>query len=128
MAVTHKHLPVPHPFPYSLLFRDRDITGRSRSMERFLIEVPHEAEPLACIVAVRTLLELGSHFLTNADFGCCDNEHKGWLTIEAESKEDAQRVVPPPFRAQARITRLNRFSLEELDALYEKHGGKTEAK
>jgi len=44
-------------------------------MEKFLIEVPHEAEALACARAVRILLTTGSHFLTNADFGCSDGVH-----------------------------------------------------
>jgi hypothetical protein len=93
-------------------------------MQRFLIEIPHEADPLACTIAVRTLMETGSHLLTNADFGCYDGDHRGWFIMEAESKEEARLVVPPPYRAKTKITGLNRFTMEELDALYEKHGGK----
>jgi hypothetical protein len=54
-------------------------------MARFLIEVPHEAEKVACTLAVRILLTTGSHFLTRADFGCLDGEHKAWITVEGES-------------------------------------------
>jgi hypothetical protein len=36
-------------------------------MARFLIEVPHESDTVACAHAVRVFLETGSHFLTNAD-------------------------------------------------------------
>ena len=35
-------------------------------MAKFLIEVPHEAEEVACARAVQTLLKTGSHFLTHA--------------------------------------------------------------
>jgi hypothetical protein len=38
-------------------------------MPRFLIEVPHEAEKIACARAVRVLLQAGSHYLTHADIG-----------------------------------------------------------
>jgi hypothetical protein len=41
-------------------------------MARFLIEVPHEAETLACARAAQELLQSGSHLLTHADFGCHD--------------------------------------------------------
>jgi hypothetical protein len=99
-----------------------------QTMQRFLIEIPHEAQPLACTTAARTLLRLGSHFLTKADFGCLDNEHKAWLILEAESKEEARLAVPPAYRAMAHITGLNKFTLEELDKLYEYHGGKPEAR
>lgn len=93
-------------------------------MQRFLIEIPHEADPLACTIAVRALMETGSHLLTNADYGCRDNVHKGWLTVEAESRDEARLIVPPAYRAKANIISLNRFSLEELDELFAKHGGR----
>ena len=55
-------------------------------MNRFFIEVPHEEEVLACANAVKILLETGSHFLSHADWGCSDGVHKGWVTVEAETK------------------------------------------
>jgi hypothetical protein len=50
-------------------------------MGKFFIEVPHEGEAVACAKAVRVLLTTGSHFLTNADWGCFDGEHKAWVTV-----------------------------------------------
>ena len=38
-------------------------------MTRFLIEVPHEAERVACARVVEVFLKTGSHFLTHADWG-----------------------------------------------------------
>ena len=35
-------------------------------MERYLIEIPHEAEVQACARAVRIFLASGSHVLTHA--------------------------------------------------------------
>lgn len=84
-------------------------------MAKFLIEVPHEAEKIACYRAAEVFLKSGSHFLTHADWGCIDGEHKAWIIIEADSRENAKSVLPPAFRSQARIIRLNRFSLEEID-------------
>ena len=51
-------------------------------MARFLIEVPHEAEKIACARAVQILLTTGSNFLTHADFVCLDGEHKAWIIVE----------------------------------------------
>ena len=45
-------------------------------MDRFFIEVPHEAEVLACANAVKISTETGSHFLSHADWGCLDGVHK----------------------------------------------------
>ncbi|NNG46319.1 MAG: hypothetical protein HKM86_04285, partial [Deltaproteobacteria bacterium] len=56
-------------------------------MAKFLIEVPHEPEERACALAIQILLKTGSHYLTNADFGCLDGEHKAWVMIDVDSKE-----------------------------------------
>jgi hypothetical protein len=90
-------------------------------MERFLIEVPHEAETVACARAVKILQTTGSHYLTNADYGCHDGVHKGWITVEAESKEQARTILPVEYRAKATIVRLNKFGMEEIDDLLRDH-------
>lgn len=92
-------------------------------MPRFLVEVPHEAEKIACARAVRLLLQIGSHCLTHADFGCHDGDHRGWIIVDVDSKVEARNTVPPAYRARARIVGLNKFSLEELDELLKDHGG-----
>ena len=56
-----------------------------------------------CIHAIEAVLHSGSHFLTKADWGCKDAEHKGWSIVEVESKEQALAIVPPAFRAQAKV-------------------------
>ncbi len=81
---------------------------------RFLIEVPHEASMSACIHAVEVFLTTGSHFLSNADWGCQDGEHKAWMVVEADDRDQARGIVPPAFRAQAKIVQLNGFTLDDL--------------
>jgi hypothetical protein len=41
-------------------------------MARFLIEVPHEEEVVACARVVEIFLKTGSHFVTHTDWGCMD--------------------------------------------------------
>jgi hypothetical protein len=92
-------------------------------MAKFLIEAPHQADKLACARAVRIFLETGSHFLINADWGCFDGEHKAWIILEAESKEDARSVLPHAFRSEAKIVRLNRFTREGIEEMERHHQG-----
>lgn len=92
-------------------------------MARFLIEVPHEPEQTACVRAVQVFLQTGSHFLSNADWGCLDGEHKAWIILEAENKEEAQFVLPPAFRPQAKIVKLNKFTMDDIDEMLERHQG-----
>ena len=90
-------------------------------MARFLIEVPHEAKEQECTLAVKILLDSGSQYLTHADFGCLDGEHKAWVIIEADSKEEARFVVPSVFRPRAKIVQLNKFSLSEIEEILDCH-------
>jgi hypothetical protein len=92
-------------------------------MARFLIEVPHDAERIACARIVEIFLKTGSHFLTNADWGCRDGEHKAWFVAEVDSKEEARSILPPFLRSRAKIVQLNYFTLEEIDAILHEHQG-----
>ena len=88
---------------------------------RFLIEVPHEEPALACARAVRVFLESGSHYLTHADWGCKDGVHKSWMIVEVDSKDEARGIVPPAFRAQARVVQLNSFTMKDIDDILRHH-------
>jgi hypothetical protein len=88
---------------------------------RFLIEVPHEDKAKECALAVKVLLSSGSHYLTHADFGCLDGEHKAWIIIDVDTKEQARYIIPPAYRARAKIVKLNKFSLEEINDFLDKH-------
>jgi len=88
---------------------------------RFLIEIPHEATEAACLKAIEVLLSSGSHLLTHADWGCKDGEHKAWLIVEVESKDEARAIVPPVFRAEAKVVQLNAFTSEEVQGMLRKH-------
>jgi len=86
-------------------------------MPQFLIEVPHPEETLACAKIVKVFLSTGSHFLSHASWGCMDGVHSAWLIVEVADKEEALMVVPPQFRSQAKIIGLNKFTLEQIEAV-----------
>ncbi len=90
-------------------------------MSRFILEVSHEAETTACARAVQVFLQSGSHFLTNADWGCKDGVHKGWIVIEADSRDAVRGVLPPAYRKNATIIGLNKFKLEDIEDLLRHH-------
>ena len=90
-------------------------------MDRYLIELPHDERDMSCWEVVRVLLETGSHFLTNADWGCLDGEHKAWITVDAESREAARCLLPVAFRSQAKIVKLKKFTLDELNEFLRHH-------
>ena len=106
-------------------YRDEKRCGCNREeidvTARFLIEVPHEEATLACARTVEVFLRSGSHFLSHADWGCKDGEHKAWMVVEVESKDEALRIVPPAFRPQTKIVQLNAFTMKDLEDILRHH-------
>jgi hypothetical protein len=90
-------------------------------MPKYLIEVPHPENILACARVVQVFLSTGSHFLTNAEWGCHDGRHSAWMIVDVETREEARAIVPPAFRAEARIIELNRFSMDEINTIIKEH-------
>lgn len=84
-------------------------------MAKFLIEVPHDETEKACVHAVKIFLETGSHFLANADWGCHDGDHKAWMLVDVETKDQARMIIPSAFRPDAKIIELHRFTREEME-------------
>ena len=91
-------------------------------MPKYLIEVPHDPDTVACARVVHVFLTTGSHFLTNAEWGCMDGVHSAWMIVDVANKMDATMIVPPAFRSQARIVRLTHFRIEEIEKTLRKHG------
>lgn len=90
-------------------------------MAKFLIEVPHSAELVACARVVQIFLKTGSHFLSHADWGCMDGEHKAWIIADVADKAEACYIIPPQFRSDAKVTKLNKFTMDEIDDILQKH-------
>ena len=90
-------------------------------MARFLIEVPHEADSVACRKAMRIFFSTGSHFMTHADFGCADGDHRALLTVEVDTRAEALRILPPALRTKARIVRLSKFSMTHFGQMLRQH-------
>jgi hypothetical protein len=90
-------------------------------MTKFLIEVPHAEEVRACARVVQIFLATGSHFLTNADWGCEDGVHSAFIIVEAENKEEARRVLPPQFRSEAKVTALTKFTMDQIESILSGH-------
>ena len=84
-------------------------------MAKYLIELAHEATVEACTTTIQTLLSTGSHFLTNAEWGCKDEEHKCWIIVDVNSKEEARAILPPVYRNEAKIIKLIRYTLDDLN-------------
>lgn len=84
-------------------------------MANYLIEAPHDKNEKACLTAIRVFMESGSHFLANASWGCRDNEHKAWLIVDVDTREQAIQILPPLYRKNAKITQLFQVTRKDLE-------------
>lgn len=82
-------------------------------MPKYLIEVPHDPTTKACNEAIAVFHRTGSHFLTNADWGCKDGVHKAWLIVDVASHEEAKAIAPSQYRGKTTVVQLNRFTMDE---------------
>ena len=90
-------------------------------MAKYLVEVSHSPERISCLRSIQILLSTGNHFIVNADWGCHDGIHKAWFMMEVDTKEEAMRIIPPLFRKDTTITRLDKFSLREVEEMLADH-------
>ena len=93
-------------------------------MEKYLVEVNHSPDKIECLRTIQIFLSSGSHFLTHADWGCMDGEHKAWFIIEVNNKDEALMIVPSFYRKDTKITKLARFSLADVQNLLMQHDAK----
>ncbi len=90
-------------------------------MPRYLIEIPHEPNMKACVQAVEVFHQTGSHYLTHADWGCLDGDHRSWAIVEVDTKNEARMIVPTPYRSTAHVIQLNGFTVEQVHELMKSH-------
>jgi len=90
-------------------------------MSKYLIEVHHKGDKYECQQSVAIFLSSGSHFLTNADWGCMDGVHKAWFMMDADNKDEVMRIVPPAYRKDTTIIQLNKFKPRDIDELQKHH-------
>jgi hypothetical protein len=90
-------------------------------MPKFLIEVPHENTEEACNRAVQIFKATGSHFVTNAEWGCHDDEHKAWMIVDLDDKQQALSILPLEFRSTAKITKVDRLSQADMETIAKEH-------
>jgi hypothetical protein len=88
---------------------------------KFLIEVAHNANPLECARVVQVFLGTGSHFLSQAEWGCADGVHSAYMVVDVESKQEALRIVPPAFHSRTKLIGLNRFSMADIEPILKTH-------
>jgi len=70
-----------------------------------------------CLRILEAFVAAGSHYLTHAEWGCTDGDHRAWVMVEADSDDAARLMVPPVIRPNSRVVRLHKFTSDEIKLL-----------
>ena len=97
------------------------LTLITKVMAKYLVEVSHSSDKIECLHTIQIFLSSGSHFLSHADWGCLDGEHKAWFIIDVDKKEEALQIVPSYYWRNTKITKLSRFNLQEVENMLKHH-------
>ena len=94
-------------------------------MEKYLIEIKNGGDKASCLRSIQSFLSSRSHYVTSAEWGCMEGEHKAWLIIKTNNPKDALRIIPAAYRQHARITQLHKFKSKEIDQVVHHHQGRS---
>ena len=83
-------------------------------MDRYMIILPHTQQD--CMDALKQIEAVG--MITHFDWGCMDDDHTGYVCLEADNKSEALLSVPSSVRAKARVIKLNKFSPEDIRSMH----------
>jgi len=81
----------------------------------YLIEAPHS--PDECLQAMNQALGKGPRFLAQFDWGCVEDRHTGWATVQAGSEAEARNMVPSVVRSKAHVTRVGKVTPDQVNAM-----------
>lgn len=90
-------------------------------MEKYLIEIKNGGDKASCLRSIQSFLSSRSHYVSSAEWGCLDGEHKAWLIIKTSNSADALRIIPAAYRQHAKITRLHKFKTKEIERIIPDH-------
>ncbi len=87
-------------------------------MARYIIESPHKPEE--CLKALDEELEKGRDVLGKFDFGCKAGDHTAYAIVDANTKDDALKLVPAFLRDSARIGEVGKMTPEMIRSFHAK--------
>lgn len=85
----------------------------------FMIEMPHTKEE--CMRMLDDIKEKTPDILNKMEWGCMDNNHVGYAIVEAKDKKEALNMLPGKERDKAKVTKLDRFTVKQIEDLHKEH-------
>ena len=88
-------------------------------MPLFEIESPHTKDE--CAAQLKELQSQGKEVLGKFVWGCPAGTHTAWATVEAQNENAARELVPKIVRDKAKVTRVEKFTPEQVKDMFRTH-------
>src|SRR6266540_5393273 len=86
-------------------------TGKATTYH-YLVISPHTPEQ--CLTALDEISAEGAATLAKFDFGCKAGDHTGYAMVTAKDDQEALSIVPESIRAEAKVVKLNKFTMNDI--------------
>jgi len=87
-------------------------------MARYMIESPHKPEE--CLKALDEEVAKGKDVLEKFDFGCKAGDHTAYAIVDAKTRDDALKLVPPFLQNSAKILEVGKITPDMIRSFHTK--------
>jgi hypothetical protein len=88
------------------------------SNSHFMVVASHTPEE--CLKVLDEVNAKGAKLLSAFEWGCMAGDHTGYAFVDAKD-EDAVRAMMPASMQHAKITKVTKFSAQQIKSFHEKH-------
>ena len=89
------------------------------TMSTFLIKFPHTAEN--CLATLDNISKDSPELLNKIEWGCKSGDHTGYMIVDSKNEISALQMVPSSVRSEAKVEKLDKFTMAEIKSLHQNH-------
>jgi hypothetical protein len=89
---------------------------RTKTGTWYMITSPHTVEE--CMHALDKTAEMGHQNVSQWKWGCMSGDHTAYAMVQAESHDEAKRMVPDIVRSKARVAKLDQFTVDQIKNMH----------
>ena len=89
------------------------------AMNTYLIKFPHTAEN--CIATLDKISKDSPELLNKIEWGCKSGDHTGYMIVDSKNEVAALQMVPSLVRSDAKVEKLDKFTMAEIKSLHQNH-------
>jgi hypothetical protein len=94
-------------------------TVQTETMNIYLLKIPHTSKN--CLSTLDKVSKDSPELLNKIDWGCMSGDHTGYMTVNSKNEDAALQMIPASMRSEAKVEKLDKFTVAEITSLHQKH-------